>query len=54
MKIAETHKAQQTAVCSLLGGIVLDYFKDPAHRAEFEIWYQQRYKKPYQWKKPTA
>lgn len=27
MQIANEYKAQQTAVCSLLGGIVADYFK---------------------------
>lgn len=51
MQIANEYKAQQTAVCSLLGGIVADYFRDADHRAAFESWYLERYGKPYQWKK---
>ena len=27
------------------------YYRDPAHRAEFEAWYLERYGKPYQWNK---
>lgn len=54
MQIAEKYKSQETAFCSLLGSIVLEYIKDPAHRAEFESWYLRKYGKPYQWKKPTA
>ena len=31
-----------------------EYFKDEAHRAEFEKWYEQRYGKKYIWKKVTS
>lgn len=27
------------------------YYRDPAHRAEFEAWYLEKYGKPYQWNK---
>lgn len=26
------------------------YFQDEEHRKEFEIWYQKKYGKPYQWR----
>ena len=29
---------------------VQDYFKDAENRKKFEIWYQKKYGKPYQWR----
>lgn len=43
--------AQARAASLLLAQRVRDYFKNSSHRAEFESWYQQKYGKPYTWKK---
>ena len=29
-----------------------DYMKDPQHRADFEVWYAERYGRPYEWTRP--
>lgn len=47
-------QAQARAASLLIAQRVRDYFKDAAHRAEFEIWYEQRYGKKYTWKKVTS
>ena len=39
---------------ALVAQRVREYFKDEAHRAEFEKWYEQRYGKKYIWKKVTS
>ena len=44
-------QAQSKAASLLIAQRVRDYFKIEAHRTEFEIWYEQRYGAPYQWKK---
>lgn len=47
-------QAQARAASLLIAQRVRDYFKEAAHRAEFEIWYEQRYGKKYTWKKVTS
>ena len=47
-------QAQARAASLLIAQQVRDYFKDAAHRAEFETWYEQRYGKKYIWKKVTS
>ncbi len=46
-------QAQASALSLLVAQRVREYFKDEAHRAEFEKWYEQRYGKKYIWKKVT-
>ena len=43
-------RGQAKAVSSLLARSVREYFKDENHRKEFELWYERRYGKPYEWK----
>lgn len=43
-------QAQASALSLLVAQRVREYFKDEAHRAEFEKWYEQKYGTPYQWK----
>lgn len=43
-------QAQLNAMGRTLARTVREYFKDPAHRREFEAWYLDRYGKPYVWK----
>jgi len=43
-------QAQARAASLLLAQRVRNYFKDEQHRKEFEVWYQKRYGRPYQWK----
>lgn len=30
------------------------YFRDAQHRKDFELWYENKHGKPYQWKKVTV
>lgn len=43
-------QGQVEALGYLLARIVLEYFEDETHRAEFEAWYLEKYGKPYVWK----
>lgn len=36
-----------SALCSVLADRVKEYFKDEENRKKFEIWYQEKYGKPY-------
>ena len=36
-------------LCRSLAQIVLDYYRDAEHRAEFEKWHLEKYGEPYQW-----
>lgn len=40
-----------SALCSVLADKVKEYFKDEENRKKFEIWYQEKYGKPYKWRK---
>jgi len=51
---APEKQAQAKAASLLLAQRVRSYFKDAQHRREFEIWYEKRYGKPYQWKGISA
>ena len=42
-------QAQARAASLLLAQRVREYFKNPDHRRAFEIWYLNRYEKPYVW-----
>lgn len=44
-------QAQARAVSLLLAQKVRDYFKDEQNREKFEIWYESKNGKPYEWKK---
>lgn len=44
-------QAQVKALGLTVAERVRDYFKDAQHRRDFEIWYKQKYGKPYKWKK---
>lgn len=44
-------EVQARAASLLLAQKVRDYFKDKAHRAEFEDWYERWYSRKYTWKK---
>lgn len=46
-------QVQARAVSLLLAQKVRDYFKDEAHRREFEEWHMAQYGTPYEWKKVT-
>ena len=37
----------------LVARTVSNYFKDPAHRAEYEKWHLETYGEPYVWKYTT-
>lgn len=43
-------QAQARAASLLLVQRVREYFTDEGHRKAFEIWYEQKYSKKYQWK----
>lgn len=43
-------QAQAKAASLLLAQRVRDYFKDEEHRRDFEVWYEKRCGKKYQWK----
>ena len=47
----EEKRAQAKALSALLVPKVQEYFRSPENRAAFEKWYQERYGKPYVWKK---
>jgi len=34
-----------------VAGKVREFFKDKQHRKDFELWYERKYGRPYQWKK---
>jgi len=44
-------QAQAKAFGLTVAEKVREYFKSAEHRREFEIWYERRYGKKYQWKK---
>lgn len=46
-------QAQARAASRLLIRIVQEYFADPVHRAEFEVWYKKQTGEDYVWKKVT-
>lgn len=43
-------QAQAKAASLLLAQIVREHFKDEEHRREFEIWFEKRCGKSYEWK----
>ncbi len=45
------HTLEENALCSVLADRVKGYFKDEENRKKFEIWYQEKYGKPYEWRK---
>lgn len=47
-------QTQAKAASLIVAQRVRNYFKDPQHRREFEIWYEHRYGKKYKWEKVTA
>ncbi len=47
-------QAQARAASLLVAQRVRTFFKDELHRKEFEIWYEERYGRKYEWKKVTA
>ena len=44
-------QGQAEAFAAILARTVQEYFRDKAHRAEFERWYEARTGQPYQWPK---
>jgi hypothetical protein len=44
-------QAQASALGMTLAEKVRGFYKNEQHRKEFELWYKQKYGKPYQWKK---
>lgn len=40
-----------TSLSRMLVGIVSEYLRDEAHRKDFEAWYEDKYGKPYEWKR---
>lgn len=47
-------QGQAKAASLLLSQRVRNFFKDEGNRREFEVWYENRYGKKYEWKKVTA
>ena len=41
---------RELAAC--LAREVREYFRDPEHRKQFEVWYMERYGEPYNWNNP--
>lgn len=37
--------------CSAIARAVQKYMADEEHRKEFERWYEERYKRKYEWRK---
>ena len=50
MLIKPEYEAQQRAVCRLLAKEIRKYYRDEAHRKEFEKWYLETYGEQYEWK----
>lgn len=46
-------QAQARAASLLLAQRVREFFKDPQNRQEFEIWYEARHGKKYEWRSIT-
>lgn len=44
-------QAQKAALGLTVAEKVRDFFKDARHRKKFEVWYEKRYGRPYQWEK---
>lgn len=44
-------QAQAKAFSLLLARTVREYFGDAQNRLEFEAWYEEKYGKPYVWRK---
>jgi hypothetical protein len=47
-------QGQAKAASLLLAQRVRNFFKEEENRREFEVWYENRYGKKYEWKKVTA
>ena len=47
-------QVQAMAASLLLAQKVRNYFKEEENRREFEVWYDARYGKKYEWKKVTV
>ena len=44
-------QAQLKALDLTVAEKVREYFKDPAHRRQFEVWYMEKHGKPYVWRR---
>lgn len=51
MGLNASYIREGSALCSVLADRVKEYFKDEENRKKFEIWYQEKYGKPYKWRK---
>lgn len=47
-------QAHAKAASLLVAQKVRDYFKNSDHREEFEVWYEKRHGKKYEWRKVTS
>lgn len=47
-------QGQAKALSLLIAQSTREYFRDEGNRREFEVWYENRYGKKYEWKKVTA
>lgn len=45
------HSLEGSALCSVLVDKVKEYFTNEENRKKFELWYEQKYGKPYEWRK---
>lgn len=45
------HSLEGNALCSVLADRVKEYFTTEENRKRFEVWYEEKYGKPYQWRK---
>ena len=47
-------QGQAKAASLLLAQRVRNFFKDEGNRKEFEVWYENRYGRKYEWKRVTV